>query len=65
MAITFLSYSLSDKVMVWLLVNCVFFGAYAYTTQKETIVKQVAKLWGLFQEHTMGFLEKIPKHKTE
>ncbi len=60
-----MSYAFSDKVMVWLLINAVFFGAYAYSTQKDTIVKSLGMLWGRVQELTVGVLEKIPKHKTE
>ncbi len=51
--------------MMWLLLNCVFGGAYAYTTQKEKIVKQASGLWAKAMESIMGMVEKIPKYKTE
>jgi len=65
MALTFLSYSVSDKMMMWLLLNSVFVGAYLFTTQKDTLFAHAGNVWKMVQEMTAGLVEKIPKHKVE
>ena len=60
-----MSYAFSDKVMVWLLINGVFLGAYAYSTKKEVIGNYIGMAWGSMQEIALRVIEKIPKQKAD
>ena len=60
-----MSYVFSDKAMVWLLSNCVFIGAYAYSQQKGMIEEVVKMIWEKGLAVVVDLASKIPKHKTE
>jgi len=64
-AVSFMSYVFSDKAMIWLLLNCVFLGAYGYSQQKGLIESYVKLIWDKVQEVTLEVVQKIPKAKME
>ena len=63
--ITFLSYYISDKAMVWILSNALLIGTYAYTREKTKIVGQFEKIWETVTEMSRKVIERIPKEKDE
>ena len=65
MLITFLSYSLSDKMMVWLLLNALFLGTYIYSSQKSLATDLFNSFWSKATSITRDVLAKVPKYKVE
>ena len=65
MLITFLSYSLSDKMMVWLLLDSLFVGTYLYSSQKALVSDVVSSLWLKATSLTKDVLAKVPKYKPD
>ena len=63
--ITFLSYALSDKVMVWLLLDVLFVGTYVYNSQNGILTELCGSLWHKALSLTKGALEKVPKYKAD
>ena len=63
--ITFLSYSLSDKMMVWLLLDSLFIGTYLYSSQKGLVTELIEALWHRTATFAKGLLEKVPKYKAD
>ena len=65
MLITFLSYSLSDKMMVWLLLDALFIGTYLYSSQKGLVTDLATSLYSRAALITKNVLGKVPKYKAD